>query len=409
MPRSCSGLSLYGKAEPAEMTMMLLFHGNARKVKVLLGAAVLTITIYVLLTLPGNIHRTLITDYPAIFIPRSQGTTISSSSILSNDPALVHAESLIADSFFTDATKELQTIIQNNPGTQLAASAQFKLAEVQCINGNTAIGLSLFQQIAAQYPGTPVGILAQAEVVDLQATNLRQFIPQMSAVIQSAGGIPLDTIIGASNASPASAIEFTLSSTSQDSQALLLGTLYSHVAKVLEGQSNATNDQNIAEEAIKLNHFIREHIHNKNSRENFDVICSIKNIILRQHGITNRTGFPQDKTPPRISSIQPGVGSIIGDKQPLIETDLNDGDITEMQIDTSRLHLFLDNMDITSSLVVTSNIDRSAHIGPGNPFESLSLIYRPPTALASGMHNLSITVPDFAENVLSYTWSFTVR
>lgn len=96
-----------------------------------------------------------------------------------------------------------------------------------------------------------------------------------------------------------------------------------------------------------------------------------------------------DSVPPKVLDFSPAKGATVTTHQPLIYATLTDENGTG--VDPATLHIRLDGQDVTSQATVTPAF---FNIKPGN--------------LASGAHQVQVTVADRAGNSATTDWNFTV-
>jgi hypothetical protein len=110
-------------------------------------------------------------------------------------------------------------------------------------------------------------------------------------------------------------------------------------------------------------------------------VGQIKNATFTLSAIT-------DTTPPTITSVSPGEGSMVSILKPIISVLYSD----DVAIDFSTVKIMLDGTDVTSAATITSS--RADYI--------------PVTDLSEGSHTVYIEVKDLSGNKASKTWNFTV-
>lgn len=98
--------------------------------------------------------------------------------------------------------------------------------------------------------------------------------------------------------------------------------------------------------------------------------------------------FTVDATLPFITNFQPLVNSSIRENMPLISANVSDN----MGINKSSIKLEINNIDVTSSSVISAN----------------GIEYAPTKPLSNGLHLIHLEVQDYAENTRTATWSFTL-
>ena len=121
----------------------------------------------------------------------------------------------------------------------------------------------------------------------------------------------------------------------------------------------------------------------------------------------------EDTLPPEIRGISTHDGLTIGNRQPKIEFELTDGDVTQNQVDLRKLVFTLDGNDLTDDMQVRSHINTSGKYDKKDPrkhtFERLRIWYVPPAPLSPGKHTVYIKAVDSADNASEKAWSFTVK
>lgn len=119
--------------------------------------------------------------------------------------------------------------------------------------------------------------------------------------------------------------------------------------------------------------------------------------------------MPRDFFAPRVTFTYPKRESQTVGPQPKLRVDLNDGDISELQVDFETAEFKLDGQQILPFCNLRSKLDTTAKLGPKRIFEKSNLTYRPSTPLASGFHTLSIQVSDYGGRRTDRTISFRVE
>lgn len=113
-----------------------------------------------------------------------------------------------------------------------------------------------------------------------------------------------------------------------------------------------------------------------------------------------------DLTPPSFSSPLPGPDTITADSMPPVFIQINDNQagalVVRGEIDRNSIRVWLDGMDITS--VATVTVTHATNVG----YTTGTVMYVPTVALADGSHTVIVQAGDFAGNLATTWWSFTV-
>ena len=116
--------------------------------------------------------------------------------------------------------------------------------------------------------------------------------------------------------------------------------------------------------------------------------------------------FSYDLTPPSFSSPLPAPDSVTADSRPPIFIQINDNQagaiVARGEIDRTRIGVWLDGTDISS--VATISVPHVTNTG----YTTGTVLYVPSVPLSEGPHTIRVQAGDFAGNMVSTSWSFTV-
>lgn len=116
--------------------------------------------------------------------------------------------------------------------------------------------------------------------------------------------------------------------------------------------------------------------------------------------------FSYDVTPPTLAAALPAPGSTISNPMETIFAQIGDtqpGALARQgEIDQATLRIFVDGVDVTAISIV-----QAGHVT--NVGYNTGIILHTPTApLTEGVHTITVQAGDFAGNVGTYSWTFTV-
>lgn len=116
--------------------------------------------------------------------------------------------------------------------------------------------------------------------------------------------------------------------------------------------------------------------------------------------------FNYDLTPPFFSSPLPAPGTVTADNRPPVFVQINDNQLGAIvargEIDRTSIRIWLDGVDITTLATIT--VIHTTNQG----YRTGTVLYVPTAALADGSHTASVQAGDFAGNLATTSWSFTV-
>jgi hypothetical protein len=287
-----------------------------------------------------------------------------------------------------DGKAELRKIANQYIGTDIGATALLEMTEIQ--SGTEEI--QTLDEIINRYPGTGYWLSAKLRKISQKYNpeQMAQGLTEQNPVIKELGGPDIfDFLSGKGNNFDSSGIPIQYRD---------------HLANYLFGEGLMYNDKN-SEKQIMCLVFIRD----KFPRFNWENVPSeIRDEVLRlRKGKMSTVGFPGDNTPPIIRPIAPHDGLQIGETRPKIEIELEDGDISQTQVNLSKLIFTLDGQDLTDVMKVKSTINTSGQLGP--TFEKLQLTYRPATPLSIGLHTVYVKAIDYGGHASEKTWRFYVK
>ena len=112
-----------------------------------------------------------------------------------------------------------------------------------------------------------------------------------------------------------------------------------------------------------------------------------------------------DITPPSFSAHLPAPGSTTTDTTPGIFVQIDDsqrGGVGRGEIDLRSVRAWLDGADITS--IASISVPHRTNIG----YPTGTVLFTPAQPLAEGVHTVQVQAGDFAGNIATTTWTFTV-
>ena len=116
--------------------------------------------------------------------------------------------------------------------------------------------------------------------------------------------------------------------------------------------------------------------------------------------------FNYDLNPPTFSAHLPAPGAVTSDSTPGIFVQINDGDAGSLarrgEIDQTLIRVWLDGLDITS--IASINVPHSTNTG----YPTGTVLFTPGQPLSDGPHTMIVQAGDFAGNLATNSWTFTV-
>lgn len=305
---------------------------------------------------------------------------------------------------YDKAIATFKKIIQENPGTDIAAMCHFELAGLYGFRlGDGAKMLQEYQTVASQYNGTKNGYLAESYLIDCQyrknaAEYFNMWLQKKSDLIVKYGGISVFDILK-SNEVNNHEWQDKMQTIPKEYGDLVIPDEYRDIANNLSDMTVQRLD-----DSLKLHMFVR--IYFPRFVGSAKEIDAINTLVMRLKKV-DTSNFPSDKTPPTIRPIAPRKDNSIGDTHPKIEVELEDGDISQTQVDLSKLIFTLDGEDLTNKMTVSSQINTSGQLGP--VFEKIRIEYRPTIALAPGEHSVYVKAANAKGQSSEKTWCFIVK
>jgi hypothetical protein len=295
-----------------------------------------------------------------------------------------------------EAINELRKIADENQDMDVAATALLWLAD--CKGFRAAV--PEYQEIVNRYPGTRYWFTAKLCIIWRTADkndDCDKPISMENQVIKQIGGADVFEFI------KGNFDDFDIKNVPVQYRNDLADYYYS--TAMLYNRLKYGKGQ-YYDRKIKLLTLVREKFIKVDWKE-LNVIGEINWLVLMQRGILSNKDFPHDIAPPSIRPIAPHDGLQIGETQPKIEIEIEDGDISQTQVDLSKFLFTLDSQDLTDVMKVKSTINTSGQLGP--TFEKLQLTYRPATPLSIGLHTVYVKATDYGKNASEKTWRFYVK
>src|SRR5438552_3115312 len=116
--------------------------------------------------------------------------------------------------------------------------------------------------------------------------------------------------------------------------------------------------------------------------------------------------FSYDVTPPSFSSQLPTPGSTVSDSTPGTFVQINDDQpgafAVHGEIDQTKIVVWLDGVEITS--IASVSVPHSTNVG----YPTGTVLFTPTHPLADGSHTMIVQAGDFAGNLATTAWSFTI-
>ncbi len=133
----------------------------------------------------------------------------------------------------------------------------------------------------------------------------------------------------------------------------------------------------------------------------------MRSLVLQNNGLSLGDVAYTERNPPIIKVENEGLFSGKG-----ISFTVTDGDISQSQVDLSRLVFTVNGMDVTQGITVRSEIDRSARFDLNDPcripFEILRITLQPSWELEPGVHAVYVRVQDGTGNRAEKSWAVNV-
>ena len=222
-------------------------------------------------------------------------------------PELRAAGQLQANWKFDQAIAAYQAIVDQNPGSQLAARAQIRIALIHFERRDEAVARAMLEGVASDYLDTPFGLHAELMLLDVQNLIEEDWISQFDALVTRMGGPSSSAIIASQDF-----VFESRTSLHPKTQRGLLAEAYTRLASQLTRQGRELD-------GVRVLSFIganlpKEVDGRRLTRNIYDQLFLIQN----PDGGATRSGFPADEVPPRITIINPSVGGTSG-SSPVIE------------------------------------------------------------------------------------------
>ena len=293
---------------------------------------------------------------------------------------------------YNQALLEYQQIMNEHPGTEIAANAQLcKIAIYESYQPDRYKALEEYRKMLQDYPNTRYWLIAKFEllVADHNYSNFEEYLSVLNGLIIEMGGESVFNILNNNYSA------FQASQIAPQYQNVI-AELYLSVSGEFRLRKQFTKE-------TQLLYFIRANFP-KYSRIN--ILDSISYDILKNKRIVDTSIYPEDTTPPQITIDSPHHGKRVHGLKPRIQVDLQDGDIMAAQVNLSKLIFTLDGEDLTDKMKVQSKINTSAQ--PGVTFEKIRLTYKPESPLAVGTHTVYVKAEDCGGRSSEKTWTFTI-
>ncbi len=317
---------------------------------------------------------------------------------------LRQSRELLGDSRYQEALELLEGFSASYPGTPQDAAARMEAAALHAMAfRNIKRGREIYGSIIRDFPQTVEAVLAASNLADLDLVEDRppfsEYLTRIDGLIHECGGLPLDDVARGSARGDFAATSWL----GPEEQAFLLADLYFLAASRIAARPRAEWTTDLLTLGLGIRTFIRQRFPRVNSRS---VVDGQREMILRLSG-NPRPQPVRDETPPRLEVIAPRRGVTMSDRQPKLEIHLEDGDLTQSQVDLGGTEFRLDGQDVLEQAEIRSILNPSGR--PGPTFEKLQITWRPAQPLASGLHQVAIAVRDVAGNQARDSWSFTIR
>jgi hypothetical protein len=294
-----------------------------------------------------------------------------------------------------EAIAELRRMATAYKGTEMGAAALLWMADPNIGAQNKEKIIQTFDEIIRDYPNTKYWFIARIfknDLTHLNKTQIDSLLQEKSKIIESVGGAGIfDIINGKDNDFDLDRVQIQYR---DDLANVYMTTAFKY-----------NYDKHEPDQAIRIYLFIHENFP-KFAWE--DPLFEIREIILKQKfGINPFQKIPRDKSNPIIRPIAPHEDLEIGETKPKIEIELEDGDISQSQVELAKLVFTLDGRDLTNDMKVKSQLNTSGQLGP--TFEKLRISYRPPTPLSIGFHTVYVKAYDVFKHSSEKTWRFYVK
>lgn len=323
---------------------------------------------------------------------------------LTPDQQLTQATSLIDAGSAASAVTLLQQVSQANPGTQFDAEAQLLLAfSYGGPLGQLDNARQTYLQVATQFANAPQGFTAQVNLLDIQLLEdgipFTDYLKGLDALIARAGGPSLAVLETGRN--PAlQPVSFLTS----DAQLRVLASLYIVAAGRLVRRPDPESTPQLFRQALNIETYALSHMGTFAGASLGEMMH--EDVLTLAGQLGKASSFPPDQTPPRIRQVHPNHSA---GPHSDITAMLNDGNISESQINLASLKLMVDGTDVTSQVALSVRTSRQVKLGRGQIFQKIKVRYRPPQPLSIGIHTVDLTVSDLAGNAADKSWSFNVH
>lgn len=317
---------------------------------------------------------------------------------------LRQTEDLLCDSRYDEALVLLEGFSASYPGTRQDAAARMEAAAIHAKAFHDLERCrQIYGSIVVDFPRTVEAVLAASNLADLYLVEdhppFADYLARIDGLIRECGGLSLDEVVRGSTRG-----EFSASSwLGPKDQADLLADLYFLAGSRIAARPREEWTRDLLTRGLNIHTFVRERFPGAYGRS---VVDSQREMILRLSG-NARPPVVRDETPPRLDVVGPRRGVTMADRHPKVEIHVEDGDLTEAQLDLGETEIRVDGVNILDHAEIRSLVNPSGR--PGPTFEKVQITWRPPQPLSPGLHRVEVEVADNAGNKARDEWSFTIR
>jgi hypothetical protein len=264
---------------------------------------------------------------------------------------------------YEKAIQKYREVQLANPGTKIAIRCQQRIAPLYVEMGKKEEALQECRDIINNYPGTSAVFGAKGRIIDISyiGTDFNTWLQKSDELIIEYGGISYKEILRGN-------IDFDSRTRIPQYLRQNIANSYSVIASCISDQRFLSKEKRRYDDSIKIYQFIRENFPDYE----VDVTELMLYSIYDKNDMIDRTYFPEDNKPPTIRPIAPHECLEIGEDKQKIEVELEDGDISQYQVNIHKTIFTLDGNDLTKDMKVKSTINTNVRIcsTPENPHNS---------------------------------------
>jgi len=259
----------------------------------------------------------------------------------------------------------------------------------------------IYTDVATRFAARPLGYIGQVNVLDIRLRFDRlpfaDYLTEIDRLIVRAQGPSLATLGAGRRGTVQPSSELT-----HKEQREVLTFLYTAASGRMSYRPTAEQTTDLLRRSLNIQTFVNDAFPTLVGAQAAE---SMRHDVYKLQGqLDSYGGAPADQRAPRITKAKPEGNA--GPRSDVVAR-LNDGDVSETQVNLTSLKVTLDGTDITSQLQLRSRTSRK--VKPGTPFQKIKVRYCPLQPLAAGSHVVVLNVSDLAGNPAEHSWSFSVN